>query len=212
MTEVSKTPWAEFFKKPVNLLVIGLFLGAFTILSMRVVLIRDHATHYHANFALYINGQKDEFSNFTFYEEVQGCSVDMHDSPKHRAHMHNNENHIVHVHADGVTWGHFFANLGYGLTNKSVKTDDGVLVDGTDGKKLTFFLNRVPVESIANRVIESEDVLLIDYGDGSSIDQRYEDIKKDAAGRNTQPDPAMCAGSQPLTFGERLKRAFDFTK
>ncbi|MBW3569419.1 hypothetical protein KY385_04790 [Candidatus Parcubacteria bacterium] len=190
--------------------VLGIVLGFLIFAGARASLQEDHGTHYHANFALYINGQQDKFDNFTFYEEVQSCSAEAQNNPRHRVHMHQPENHVVHVHADGVTWGHFFANLGYGLTNKAVTTDDGVFADG-DGKKLTFFLNRQPVTSIANKVIESGDSLLIDYGDGTGIDERYNQIPSDAHEYNTKPDPAACSGAETLTFSERLKRAFDFT-
>jgi hypothetical protein len=124
--------------------------------------------------------------------------------------MHNQQNDAVHVHAEAATWGHFFANLGYGLTNDSVKTDKGVFVDGQDGKKLTFILNGEKVSSVANRVIQSEDTLLIDYGDGSSTQQRYDSINKSAGEYNLKPDPAACSGDENLSASERLKRAVDF--
>ncbi len=199
--------------KPVNLLLIGLFIGVLSILALRVALVQDHHVHHHANFALYINGQRDEFKNFTFYEEVAGCSADEDSNPKHRVHMHNNINDTVHVHAEGVTWGHFFANLGYGLANNLVKTDQGVYVDGQDGKALTFILNGKKVDSIANRLIESEDRLLIDYGGTrSEVQQRADAVAHTAHEANEHPDPASCSGTESLTFSDRLKRALDFTR
>lgn len=197
--------------KPINLLLVGLLIGALSIVLMRVILVQNHATHYHANFALYIDGERDEFDNFTFYEEVAGCSSDGHSNPKHRAHMHDNVNDAIHVHADGVTWGHFFANLGYNLGNNLIKTDDGVFVDGQNGKQLTFILNGEKTGSVANKLIESEDVLLIDYGDGSGAEQRYDAISRTAGELNTKPDPASCSGDENLSIGDRLKRAIDFT-
>lgn len=190
---------------------IGIVSGFFMFAGVRAVSLQGHSTHYHANFALYVNGQQDKFDNFTFYEEVQSCSADEHNNPRLRTHMHQPENNLVHVHADGVTWGHFFANLGYGLSNKAIATDEGVFIDGQDGKKLTFFLNRQPVNSIANQVIQSGDTLLIDYGDGSGIDEKFNQIPADANEYNTKPDPAACSGSESLTLSERVKRAFDFT-
>src|SRR3989344_6900954 len=86
--------------------------------------------HYHANFALFVNDQRDEFKNFTFYEEVSACSNEAKDNPKTRVHMHDQNNGLVHVHAHGVTWGQFFHNLGYVLGDSLVKTDDGVYING----------------------------------------------------------------------------------
>ena len=60
-------------------------------------------------------GLKDDFNNFTFYEEVSACSSVHHQDPKSRVHMHNSINSVIHVHDDGVTWAHSFENIGYVL-------------------------------------------------------------------------------------------------
>jgi hypothetical protein len=189
----------------------GFVLGLLFFVGLRVALIKDNATHYHANFALYVNGQRNMFDNFTFYEEVQSCSVAS--DPKHRVHMHGHVNHVVHVHDEGVTWGAFFANLGYGLTDKTLGTNNGVFVDGQDGNELRFYLNGQEVGTVANTLIDDEDVLLVDYGDqGKDLKPAYEQIKKDAGEYNKRQDPASCAGQESLGFGTRIKRALDFTK
>jgi hypothetical protein len=197
-------------------IVAGFILGAVWMVALRFFTYRSHDTHYHANFALYINGVKEEFANPLFYEEVQSCSVDNSNEPKARVHMHENKNHVIHVHDNAVTWGQFFANLGYGLTNDAITTDKGVFVDG-EGGALTFVLNGQEVNVIANQVIQSEDVLLVDYQQTegeptetrSLVDaqERYAAILKDAHEFNTKQDPATCAGSQTLSFSERLKKA-----
>ncbi len=189
---------------------IGLVLGLLIFVGLRMALVQDHHTHYHANFALYVNGQQDKFDNFTFYEEVQSCSSDDKNNPKTRAHMHNQVNDVVHVHDDNATWGHFFANLGYGLLDDAVQTNKGIFTNGVDGKALTFILNGKAVESIANRVIQSEDTLLIDYGDNADTQERYKQIKHTAHEANVKPDPASCSGSHELTLKDRLKRAVNF--
>jgi hypothetical protein len=187
----------------------GYLLGVFWLVAVRFVMYKSDTVHYHANFALYINGQRDEFKNFTFYEEVQSCGSDEKNNPKTRVHMHDSVNHVAHVHEPGVTWGHFFANLDYALGDSLVKTDDGVFVDDQNGNKLTFTLNGKEVGGIANRHISSEDTLLINYGKDSAdiLKQRYDGITKDAAEFNRRNDPSSCSGNKELTFGERLKQA-----
>lgn len=188
----------------------GFALGTLWLAAVRFVRVRDTAVHYHANFALYVNGQRDPFDSFTFYEEVQACSGQQHNNPKGRVHMHGKVNSVVHVHDHAATWGHFFANLGYGLTDTSLKTDAGTFVDGHNGKRLRFLLNGRPVESVANRTIGSEDVLLVSFGDEdeTALRRQYDTITRDAGRYNQQTDPASCSGGQPLTLSERLKRAF----
>ncbi len=165
--------------------------------------------HYHANFALYINGSKDEFKSFTFYEEVAACDANSQDNPKVRTHMHDQKNHLIHVHDGGVTWGQFFANLGYTLGDDLVQTDNGIYITGDDGNKLSFVLNGNPTTTIANQHINSEDTLLINYGkdNQATLDKRYGGITRDAGQANLTKDPAACSGGHEFTFWSRLTQA-----
>lgn len=186
----------------------GFLLGVFWFIGLRFVTFEDKRVHYHGNFALYINGVRDDFKSSTYYEETQSCTADE-IGPKQRVHLHDQKPHVVHVHDEGSTWGHLFANLGYGLNNKSVQTDDGVFVDGKEGKNLTFILNGKKVQGAANEPIRSEDVLLISYGDEdeSELNSRFNQIMADAAQYNKSNDPSTCSGSKPVTFMDRLKHS-----
>lgn len=188
-------------------LIAAFLLGAVSFVGYRYATYKSDNVHYHANFALYIDGNKDNFKDMTFYEEVQACASDDHDSPTSRVHMHDENPALIHVHAHAVTWGHFFANIGYTLGDTLVKNDANTYVDGVDGNKLTFILNGQPTSSVANRLIKSEDTLLITYGkeDAATIKSRYDAIPRDAPKANTTYDPASCSGGQALTPLQRLK-------
>ncbi len=189
----------------------GIIAGLLLFISLRVIFAKSHHTHYHANFGLFIDGQRDKFDNFTFYEEVQSCSSDQANNPKTRVHMHNKEFDTIHVHDDAVTWGNFFENLGYTLGYKSVTTNNGTYEDGKDGKQLTFILNGQEIDSAFNRVIGNEDVLLISYGDPAQTKGQFDEISKSAAEHNHKPDPATCSTSGELTLKDRLKQAVSLT-
>lgn len=201
-------------RKKLNLPLLGavlFLLGALSVVAVRFVTVKSTSVHYHANFALYVNGQRDEFKSFTFYEEVQQCAADDANNVKAKAHLHDQKSDLVHVHAEGVTWGQFFANLGYGLSNRALTTDAGVFVNDQDGNHLSFILNGQPVANIANEVIKSEDTLLVNYGkdDNETIQTRADAIPRTAGEANTQNDPASCSGSgNEPTFTDRLKAAF----
>ncbi len=195
------------------LLCLAMFLlGAFLLAALRFATIQSDDVHYHANFALYVNDQRDQFKDFTFYEEVAACSVHDPDDVKTRVHMHNQNPGLVHIHAHGVTWGQFFANLGYTLGDKVVATESGVFTDGQDGNKLSFVLNGQPVQTVEDRVIKSEDKLLINYGkDGDqAIQEHYKNVPNDAHKANSTADPATCSGGSHLTTTDRLKAALGF--
>lgn len=191
------------------LIIIGILIGLILSTALRFATIRDESTHYHANFAMYINGERQLFDSFAYYEEVAACSAHSASNPKIRTHMHDNNPGLVHVHADGVTWGHFFANLGYGVGRNSIETENEVFVDGQDGRRLTFILNGQEVNSPMNQVIQSEDKLLISYGDEprSEVEERLASIPSDAADANTKQDPSACAGAHSMSFVDRLKQA-----
>ena len=195
---------------------IGIFVcGMLAAFLLRFWLVQPPAaTHYHANFALYVNGQRDEFKDFTFYEEVQACSAVGSTNPATRVHMHNQKSGEIHVHDDGATWGHFIANIGYGLTNKLVQTSSGTYVSGADGNALRFILNGKEVSDIYNRTIGDDDILLISYGneDDATLMQRYEQIPQTAEELDASTDPATCTGSQKETFGDRIKRTLGISE
>jgi hypothetical protein len=210
MDEVKSDKKRKLSLTKLQVAVLAFLLGAALVVGLRFAAIKDMSVHYHANFALYVNGQRDEFKSFTFYEEVQACSTDDANNVKAKAHMHDNNPGLVHVHAAGMTWAQFFSNLGYGLSNKALTTDAGVYVSGQDGNALSFVLNGKPVAGVANDVIKSEDRLLINYGKDSdqTLQDRYKTVPTDAHQANTENDPAACGGaSHKLTFTDRLKQA-----
>ncbi len=184
------------------------FVGFLLLFAVHFFRASSDAVHYHANFAVYINGERDEFDNFTFYEEVQACEPTDGIRPESRVHMHDFVNHVVHVHTDGATWGHFFDNLGYTLGNNVLATTSEIYVPD-EQNELVFILNGERTRDIANVVINNEDVLLINYGDEADeiIMDRYESVPADADVYNHKDDPSACAGEHELTVADRFLQA-----
>jgi hypothetical protein len=183
-------------------------LGVLVLIALRFTFIEVKPTHYHANFGVFINGQREEFKSFAYYEEVASCEGSQ--SPKGIAHMHDNVNNIVHVHRPEATWGQFFSNLGWTLGDKVLVAPNGTIyVDGVEGKKLKFILNGRETGVAANQIINSEDVLLVSFGDQDvkSLDIEYSGLSKDADEYNKRQDPSTCSGSKKPSFVEQLKTA-----
>ena len=171
----------------------------------------EHPVHYHANWAVFIDGERLDLSADRYMEDVTRCSVDPSlVEPEDRVHMHENDQDVVHVHAAGVTWGHLLANLGFTLSDDLLVTDAGSYVD--DGSRsLKFILNGNEVRSIRNRRIGDLDRLLISYG-AENVEEvvrtQYPAIQSSAESFNMLPDPASCSGQEEITLGDRLRRAF----
>jgi len=190
-------------------LLLGVLVGIAGFIVYRAAVAKSPFVHYHANFGVFINGEQQKFAGPGYYEEVTTCNVHNADDVKSRAHMHDNINHVVHVHDHGVTWGDFFNNIGYTVGDKVISDGSNVYVDGQDGNALTFMLNGQRVTTVADLVIKSEDVLLVNYGadNDQALQQHYAAIPKDAHHYNVTADPAACSGGDKFDMKARLKEA-----
>jgi hypothetical protein len=197
------------FRSKAAFLGYGLILGVLLICGIRFATYAPKHTHYHANFAVYLNGQRETFKDPSYYEDVAACTAYDNITPAERAHMHGNVNNVVHVHDDAVTWGQFFENLGWYIGDDFIKTDKQMyLADGAN--KLHIMINGqdyTNLTAITNRVIGDQDKLLVSFGDISTtaLKQEYSGIKNEAKKADETQDPASCSGHQSPGFTERLK-------
>lgn len=102
-------------KSNILLVFIGFCIGVIGLMTARFIAYKSDNVHYHANFALYVDGTIDKFNGPGYYEEVQACTSENADNPRIRTHLHDENPSLVHVHAHTVTWGQFFTNLGYSV-------------------------------------------------------------------------------------------------
>lgn len=194
-------------------LLYGLLLGALLVLGIRFITYQpEHDTHFHANFAVYIDGEREQFKEPRYYEEVKLCSLHDNMTPQARVHMHNQENGVLHVHHDGVTWGQFFENLGWMVGPDLVRTPEFTYL-ADDTSKLNIVLNGdnlTGLSTITNQLIGDRDRLLVSFGnvDKAALDTQYKAVPSSAGEYNTKPDPAGCAGNHETTLGDRFRNLF----
>lgn len=196
----------------------GLVLGALLILGVRFITYSPPAhEHYHANFAVFINGQRETFSEPKYFEEVALCSLGNGSGavvPQQRVHMHNKDGGSIHVHEGAATWGHFLNNLGWNIGKDYVVTDDGTIYRNDGASKLSIYINGqdyTGLTSITNTVIKDKDRLLISFGSeaDSTIQNQVKAVPSSAADYNSKPDPSTCAGSKDsATISDRFKNLF----
>ena len=193
---------------------VGIALGVFALGAARLVGVHPPAaTHFHADWAIFVDGERLDLSDQRYMEEVASCyTVDGEVTPQSRAHMHEGNHDVVHVHHLGATWGHLAGNLGIGLGEGYLILDDGTRIfDGEDGR-FTYILNGGALTSAHNELIASEDRLLISYGSESLselAEGQFGQVATTAGEYNMREDPATCSGSsEPLGVWERLKLAF----
>jgi hypothetical protein len=190
----------------------GFLLGALVMLGVRFATYQlPEKTHYHANFAVYINGEQEKFASPKYYSEVALCSESGKlTDPRERAHMHDNVYDVVHVHDNAVTWGMFFQNLGW-VIDPSAISGGGNAYTPDDQHKITFMLNGQKADTISQKVIKDEDRLLVSYGNGAGdeLQKESKSVASTAHKYDITPDPASCSGGQrATTVQDRLNHLF----
>ena len=187
--------------------VVGLGLARFAFVPP------DDATHYHTNWAVFVDGERLDLTDERFMEDVSSCTtVDGQVTPQSRVHMHDGDMDVVHVHQPGATWGHLMLNLGIGIGEGYVITPDGERLFNDADRRLKFVLNDGSLSSVHNELITSEDRLLISYGPESLDDvarTQFPQVAHSATEFNTREDPPSCSGGhEPLSIWDRLRGAF----
>jgi hypothetical protein len=185
-------------------------LGVAIILGIRFFTYSVDSVHYHANFALYINGHREEFKGIGYYTEVEMCTLNTTMVPSERAHMHDNVNDVVHVEDHAVTWGQFFSNLGWIMGPTSIISPGGAVYAKNGNNKLHIMLNNqdyTDFGGLQNTVIKDKDKLLVSFGDESDgmLKQQYDSIPATAQKYDMAKDPASCSGNHGTTTNDRLK-------
>ena len=203
----------QFVKTRWFLAVACLLLGVAIILGVRFFTFKVDTVHYHANFALFINGQREEFKGAQYYTEVEMCAVDTAMVPSERAHMHDNVNNVVHVEDHAVTWGQFFANVGWVMGPMSMISPDGTVYAENGDSKLHLVINNqdyTDLSGLQNTVIKDQDKLLVSFGAESTTDlkQQYATIPSSAKKYDTTKDPASCSGNHGTTMHQRFVHMF----
>lgn len=196
---------------------VSFVLGAVLVLGIRAATYAAPAgTHYHANFAVYINGQRETFNGLNYYEEeaATSCSVaaasETENTPMSRVHMHGNINNVVHIEDRRVTWGNFFTAIGWNVGATYVASRDMVYQNNDQGR-VSYILNGKQVKDIANTIIGDQDKLLVNYGAQTTtqIGQEYGQIKNNALKSDQSKDPASCGSHESaVTFSDRMHHMF----
>ncbi len=153
--------------------------------------------HFHANFAMYVDGKRIDFSGDRFMEDVAGCSLTGEMFPEDRVHLHENNPDTIHVHDEWVSWGHFFSNIWIVFDSQFLSAGNGQVFEETQDKEITYILNGEKVRNPFNDPIRSEDRLLVSYGAESrdEIDVQYESVSSNAGEFNGKYDPGSCGGN-----------------
>ncbi len=156
------------------------------------------APHFHANFAMHIDGERIDFTPDEYSQDVAWCKVGDTVYAKDRAHLHENNPDTIHIHHDWVTWGDFFKNNNMLFNEQTLVMDDGKIYVNNEKDTLLFILNGNVVKNPFNMLINSKDRLLINYWEESEDNLllgKFQEVSDNAAEYNAKYDPGTCSGT-----------------
>ncbi len=175
-----------------------LILIALTAWVTYIFLPRPYQVHYHANFAVFIDGKVWDFGRDIYMEETSRCNITTDVKPQDRIHLHENKSDLVHVHMAGATWWDLFANLEWGMGSGYLVDDYGKIYLTGSGKSIFYFINGESVRNPQNLAVKSTDQLLVYSWTGSREDivKNYMPrVAKTADEYNHKADPASCGSN-----------------
>lgn len=92
--------------------------------------------HYHAGFQVYVDNELQDFSDLKYMKmdpcgDAHEVTASVAEEQLEKAHLHDMNGDVVHVHRDVATWADLFQNMEYDVPAGSLVTYvDGQLVEG----------------------------------------------------------------------------------
>ncbi len=121
----------------------------------RTFKVSETPVHFHANFAVFINNKKVDFSDPS-YMHLAPCTAndsEIHLEKEENVHLHDLVGNVVHVHQSKIVWNDLFNSIKFDLNKKSSQNSKNTLAFYLNGKKTDT--------KILNTPIRKEDKLLI---------------------------------------------------
>lgn len=170
-------------------------------------------THHHANWAVFVGGERLDLSDDRFMQDVASCRTSPEAiRPQDRIHLHENDHDVVHVHHPASTWGQLLANLEMAAGPDYLFTPDGARHLARGDSTVKFIRNGQRMYDLSNEPVRSLDRVLISFGTETAeevVAEQLSRVADDAAEHNERADPAACMGGhEPESLSERLRRAF----
>jgi len=147
--------------------------------------VNPHASHTHADFAIWIDGVQLDFSDPKHLAETQKAHEHHGDAeePAHHDsfHLHEGASQLMHRHRPGESFGTFLKVLEMKLTSECLTLEDGKRVCTSAEKQWRMFVNGEEVPVDPNFIFEDTATILLTYGaSAKDIQKQLEAMTDDA--------------------------------
>ncbi len=163
------------------------------IVSVIVYLSVPKELHEHADFAVFINNERVNFSSPKYMSDQTLLSE--------RVHLHDMEERVLHKHDKEVRWSEFFITIGMNLNNTCFSIN-GRDYCNNETHLLKVFSNTNEITDIENYEVKDLDRVLITYGTGEHIDEQIKSVSDIACVfSNKCPEKGQAVGEGCVTGG-----------
>ena len=131
--------------------------------------------HVHADFLMYILDERIDLTADKYQSSIDNILLE-------DFHLHDNNDEVLHRHAEGLTLVAFLQSVGFTLTNDCVTNDLGEQYCTDETNTLTLFINGQAYADVNAYIPQEEDQILVYYGDVESpaLQQYLKEISTDS--------------------------------
>lgn len=141
----------------IPLVIILVFLGYRAYQASQMHDHYDTDVHVHSDFAIYINDQRLVLTSDK-YQSSPG------NEKSEDVHIHDGNDHVVHRHADRITFADFLSSIGFTLTDDCFTMDTGEQYCTDDTNIFRLYVNESIVPNPTEYITEEENRILVYYG------------------------------------------------
>jgi hypothetical protein len=117
----------------------------------------DDEVHVHSDFLIIVNDKELDLTDSKYQSSTKQI---LHKN----VHLHDGEDHVVHRHAEEITFAEFLSSLGITMTEKCLSVDTAEMYCSSEEEALVLFVNQEPVSNPLSYINQEEDQILIYFG------------------------------------------------
>ena len=117
----------------------------------------DDEVHVHSDFVIYINDEKVDLTDEKYQSSAEQI---LHKN----VHLHDNEDNVVHRHAEGITFAEFLYSIGFTLTEDCFTSSGGTEYCANAENVLKLYVNGAESQEITKYIPQEENQVMLYYG------------------------------------------------
>lgn len=164
--------------KKVIIAIVVILLGIFSFRFYQASQMHDRYdtdVHVHSDFAIYVLDKRLDLTSDKYQSSLKS-------EKDKNIHIHDGNDHVLHRHAEGITFAHFLKSIGFTLTGDCFTTDTGTTTCSDETNEVSLYVNGQRQTAPTSYINQERDRILLYVGlrNNSNL-QTYLDTVTDEA-------------------------------